>query len=144
MRFAIRKLCVSPSDGCMAQWQYSRSVRLNQINSSPGREVSLQLDAEPGKRSLVLGVNGFGNLAGVIGAQLYRPKYRPHYLPPFYGTLGFVAAALAGYTAYRFTLMKVNRRKLRIMGEKTTHEVEQERTDMTRYADKKWTFIYGL
>jgi hypothetical protein len=65
-------------------------------------------------------------------------------LPPFYATLAFVAAALAGYTAYRFTLMKVNTRKLRIMSEKTTDEIEQERTDMTRYGDRKWTFIYGL
>lgn len=31
-------------------------------------------NAEPGKRSLVLGVNGWGNLAGVIGSQLYRPE----------------------------------------------------------------------
>ncbi|KAH7362699.1 major facilitator superfamily transporter [Plectosphaerella cucumerina] len=99
---------------------------------------------EPGKRSLVLGVNGFGNLAGVIGAQLYRPKYRPAYKVPFYGTLGFVAAALAGYVAYRFTLVRVNARKRRIMSGKTLEEIDSERTDDTRYADKKWTFIYGL
>ena len=35
---------------------------------------------EPGKRALVLGVNGFGNLAGVIGAQLFRESYAPEYL----------------------------------------------------------------
>jgi MFS family permease len=31
----------------------------------------------PGKRALVLGVNGWGNLAGVIGSQLYRPEHAP-------------------------------------------------------------------
>ncbi|KAG9256930.1 major facilitator superfamily transporter [Emericellopsis atlantica] len=99
---------------------------------------------EPGKRALVLGVNGFGNLAGVIGAQLYRPKYKPDYHIPFYATLGFVALALAGYLAYRFTLQHVNRRKLKTMSDKTEEEIQCERTDNTRYADRKWTFIYGL
>jgi hypothetical protein len=55
-----------------------------------------------------------------------------------------VAAALAGYVAYRFTLVRVNARKRRIMSGKTLEEIDSERTDDTRYADKKWTFIYGL
>jgi hypothetical protein len=99
---------------------------------------------EPGKRALVLGVNGFGNLAGVIGSQLYRSKYAPDYLIPFYGTLGFVAAALVGYTTYRFTLEAVNRRKRSILTTKSEEEIEAERSDDIRYADRKWTFIYGL
>ena len=35
---------------------------------------------EPGKRALVLGVNGFGNLSGVIGSQLFRSSYAPAYM----------------------------------------------------------------
>ncbi|KAK2025017.1 major facilitator superfamily transporter [Colletotrichum zoysiae] len=99
---------------------------------------------EPGKRSLILGLNGFGNIAGVIGAQLYRAKYKPDYKIPFYITLGFVAVALMGYLSYRFTLATVNQRKLEIMRHKSQEDIEKERTDETRYADKKWTFIYGL
>ncbi|TKW48658.1 putative transporter, partial [Colletotrichum tanaceti] len=99
---------------------------------------------EPGKRSLVLGLNGFGNISGIIGAQLYRAKYKPDYKIPFYATLGFVAAALVGYLAYRFTLAAVNRRKLEIMRHKSQEDIEKERVDGTRYADRKWTFIYGL
>jgi hypothetical protein len=99
---------------------------------------------EPGKRSLVLGVNGFGNLAGVIGSQLYKKRYAPKYLLPFYVTLGFVAFALSGYTAYRFTLDAVNRRKMAIVADKTIDEIQAERMGTTRYADRKWTFIYGL
>jgi hypothetical protein len=99
---------------------------------------------EPGKRSLVLGVNGFGNLAGVIGSQLYKKRYAPNYLLPFYVTLGFVAAALSGYAAYRFTLKAVNRRKQAILEGKTIDEIYSERMDNTRYADRKWTFIHGL
>lgn len=75
---------------------------------------------------------------------MYRPKYRPGYKIPFYGTLAFVAAALAGYVAYRFTLAHVNARKMRTISEKTAEEIDFERIDDARYADKKWTFIYGL
>jgi hypothetical protein len=99
---------------------------------------------EPGKRSLILGVNGFGNLAGVIGSQLYKKRYAPDYLLPFYVTLGFVAAALSGYTAYRFTLRAVNHHKQAILDGKTIDEICSERMENTRYADRKWTFIYGL
>ncbi|KAJ6274785.1 major facilitator superfamily domain-containing protein [Bipolaris maydis] len=99
---------------------------------------------EPGKRSLVLGVNGFGNLAGVIGSQLYKKKHAPRYLTPFYATLGFVAAALAGYTAYRYTLKAINAKKLAMTNSMSTEDVEAERLDRTRYADAKWTFLYGL
>lgn len=99
---------------------------------------------EPGKRSLVLGFNGFGNLAGVIGSQLYKKRYAPQYLLPFYVTLGFVAAALVGHVSYRFTLQAVNRRKLRILAGKSAAQIEAERLDGTRYADRKWTFLYGL
>jgi hypothetical protein len=99
---------------------------------------------QPGKRSLVLGVNGFGNLAGVIGAQLYRKRFAPRYLVPFYATLGFVAAALAGYVAYRFTLESVNKCKRAILADMSAEEVHAERVHDTRYADRKWTFIYGL
>lgn len=99
---------------------------------------------EPGKRSLVLGVNGFGNLAGVIGSQLYKKRYAPKYLLPFYVTLGFIASALVGYTAYRFTLEAANRHKKAILAGKSVEEIHVERADNTRYADRKWTFLYGL
>lgn len=99
---------------------------------------------EPGMRALVLGVNGFGNFAGVIGSQLYQSKYSPGYKLPFYATLGFVAAALLGYLSYRFTLAAVNRKKQRKLRAMTPQEIEFERTDDTRYSDKKLTFTYGL
>jgi hypothetical protein len=99
---------------------------------------------EPGKRALVLGVNGFGNLAGVIGSQLFRKSYAPKYLVPFYATLGFVAVAILGYTAYRFTLAAVNKRRQARLDRMTYEEIVLESTSDKRYADKKITFIYGL
>jgi hypothetical protein len=97
-----------------------------------------------GKRALVLGVNGWGNLAGVIGSQLYRPEYAPQYRKPFLVTLGFVVAALFGFWAYRAALQKVNRRRAAIMNSKTPEQIETERADDLRYADRKWTFVYSL
>jgi hypothetical protein len=98
----------------------------------------------PGKRALVVGVNGWGNLAGVIGSQLYRPEYAPGYRVPFLVTLAFVAAALAGFLAYRATLQAVNRRRAAIMRSKSAEEIEVEMSGDARYADRKWTFAYGL
>ena len=100
--------------------------------------------AEPGKRSVVMGVNGFGNLAGVVGSQLYKKRYAPRYLTPFYATLGFVVAAFVGYVAYKFILKAANAKKREISSGKTADQVEAERLDGTRYADAKWTFLYGL
>lgn len=96
----------------------------------------------PGKRLIVLGVNGWGNLAGVIGSQLYRPEYAPSYRRPLFATLGFVAAAFVGYVAYRFTLQAVNRRRAEMRRALTP--AEMERMDMARYADRKLSFVYGL
>ncbi|KIW72077.1 hypothetical protein PV04_00298 [Phialophora macrospora] len=99
---------------------------------------------EPGKRALVLGVNGFGNLSGVIGSQLFRKSFAPDYLTPFYVTLAFIAVALAGYLAYRFTLAAVNKRRRAKLARMTPAEIEDEKTNPRRYADKKYTFMYGL
>ncbi|KAF7715437.1 MFS-type transporter [Penicillium ucsense] len=99
---------------------------------------------EPGKRSLVLGVNGFGNLAGVIGSQIFRSKYAPRYLVPFYATLGFISFALVGYIAYRIMLKRVNVYRARKIATWTLADIQAERMDNKRLGDKKYTFVYGL
>ncbi|EHK27172.1 uncharacterized protein TRIVIDRAFT_34355 [Trichoderma virens Gv29-8] len=99
---------------------------------------------EPGKRTLILGANGFGNLAGIIGSQIFAAKYGPSYKTSFYVTLGIAIVALLGYTGYRFALAAANRYKKEKMAQMTPEELERERTDHTRYGDRKYTFIYGL
>ncbi|KAJ5454872.1 uncharacterized protein N7458_005828 [Penicillium daleae] len=98
----------------------------------------------PGKRALVIGVNGVGNLAGVIGAQLFRSNYGPTYLVPLHATLGFVGFALVGYAAYRFTLRAVNNHRARKISMWSELDFENERLDDTRLGDKKYTFVYSL
>ncbi|KAI5468164.1 major facilitator superfamily domain-containing protein [Mariannaea sp. PMI_226] len=99
---------------------------------------------EPGKRTLILGANGFGNLAGIIGSQIFAAKYGPSYKTSFYVSLGIAIVALLGYTGYRFGLAAANRYKRGKMAQMTEEELERERTDKTRYGDRKYTFIYGL
>ena len=52
--------------------------------------------------------------------------------------------ALLGYLACRYILAAANDKKLAILSTMTEEEIEIERTNTTRYADKKWTFLYGL
>ena len=98
----------------------------------------------PGKRSLVIGVNGFGNLAGVIGSQLFRSEFGPTYLVPLHATLGFIAFSLVGYIAYRFTLRAVNKYRLRKISTWSELDIENGRENDLRLGDKKYTFVYSL
>ncbi|KAK4173065.1 putative transporter [Triangularia setosa] len=97
-----------------------------------------------GKRALVVGANGLGNLAGAIGSQLYRAEYAPGYKLPLVVTLGFVGVALTGFVAYRYTLRAVNARRAAIRKLKSAEQIETERVDTARYADRKWVFVYDL
>ena len=89
-------------------------------------------------------MNGFGNLSGIIGSELFQSKYGPRYLLPFDVTLGFIGAALVGYLSYRYTLLAVNKWRTQQMRGWTEADKEGERLSETRYGDKKYTFTYGL
>lgn len=104
----------------------------------------LTVNLEPGKRSLVLGFNGFGNLSGIIGSELFQPRFAPRYLIPFYATLGFIVTSILGYIAYRYTLWAVNKLRMKKMEGWTEDEKEVECISNERLGDKKYTFMYGL
>ena len=75
---------------------------------------------------------------------MYDAKYGPHYRTSFFITLGIAIVSFLGYLAYRFTLAFVNRYKRKKLAQMSPEDIHRERTDNTRYADKKVTFIYGL
>lgn len=83
-------------------------------------------------------------MAGIIGSELFQAKYAPRYLIPFYATIGFIATSLVGYLAYRYTLLAVNKSRMRKMEGWTEDETEHENLSNERYGDKKYTFMYGL
>ncbi|KAK5457989.1 hypothetical protein LTS15_004068 [Exophiala xenobiotica] len=99
---------------------------------------------EPGKRTFVLGINGWGNLGGIIGSELYKPKYGPDYHFPLKVTAGLIGVAWVGYAAYHFELKFANKYKARKVAQMTPAEIEEENRSEKRYADRKWTFVYSL
>ncbi|KAK1775122.1 MFS general substrate transporter [Copromyces sp. CBS 386.78] len=71
----------------------------------------------PNKRALVLGINGWGNLAGVVGSWVFRidsdhgqGKRGDGYKKPLLITLGFVGIAIMGYWAYTEVLRWENKK----------------------------------
>lgn len=99
---------------------------------------------EPGKRAIVLGINGWGNLGGIIGSELFLAKYGPTYVWPLKVTTGLIAVSFVGYAAYYFELRLWNRYKAKKIANMTPEEIEEENRNDVRYADKKWTFVYGV
>ncbi|KAF2738790.1 MFS general substrate transporter [Polyplosphaeria fusca] len=82
----------------------------------------------PGKRTLLLGINGWGNLAGVLSALLFKPKYaKTGYIIPFWWTLGCVGIAAAGYVLFLRNLQAENRKRkeLLLSWEEEDREVER-------------------
>lgn len=121
----------------------------------------------PGKRAVVLGINGWGNLAGVFSSLLFRPKFAPDYLIPFYVTLVCVLISWLGFALFRAILVQENRRRRRILAHWHDNDVEEERINGLgpletsglrrrimeiagidnvegRQGDDKMTFVYGL
>jgi hypothetical protein len=58
--------------------------------------------------------------------------------------LGFVGAALVGYTVYRRILQWENGRKRKWGEGRSVEEMEGERVSGRRYGDGKMSFMYGL
>ncbi|KAL1297033.1 hypothetical protein AAFC00_004624 [Neodothiora populina] len=82
---------------------------------------------EPGKRAVVLGINGWGNLAGVFSAMLFSPSYEKEgYVTPFYITTFCVLFAFVGFMAFRTLMVIENSRRERIVISWSDAEVERE------------------
>ncbi|KAF2703328.1 MFS general substrate transporter [Pleomassaria siparia CBS 279.74] len=84
----------------------------------------------PGKRALLLGINGWGNLAGLFSAVLFQPKYaKDGYIIPFWWTLVCVATAAAGYLLFWRKLKSENARRKALIAEWDDEDVERERIE---------------
>lgn len=89
---------------------------------------------EPGKRAILLGINGWGNLAGVFSALLFTPDDdRGDYGRGFAVTLVCVVAAFAGFVGFRVGLVRENRWRRRIVG--GWSDAEKEREDLLGNVD---------
>jgi len=84
---------------------------------------------DPGKRAILLGINGWGNLAGVFSALLFKPEdEKEGYVRPFIVTLACVVASFAGFIAFWVLLVRENRWRDEVT--QNWSENEKQREDM--------------
>jgi hypothetical protein len=81
---------------------------------------------ETGKRSIVLGINGWGNLAGVFSSLLFHPSYAPTYIFPFIVTLILVLISFTGYAIFHKAILSVNSKRRALLETWSEAEVEAE------------------
>lgn len=82
---------------------------------------------EPGKRAILLGINGWGNLAGILSALLFTPADESTgYVRPFIVTFICVVAAFAGFIAFWILLVRENKWREDVMKGWTEGERERE------------------
>ncbi|KAF2032413.1 MFS general substrate transporter [Setomelanomma holmii] len=95
----------------------------------------------PGKRALLLGINGWGNFAGVIAAILFRPKYAESgYIVPFWWTLASVTVSALGFLLLRRRLQAENTRRQAILSRWSEEAVALEHAEGTGplAQDRSW------
>lgn len=96
-----------------------------------------------GTRSIVIGLNGYSNIAGVIAGQLYKSKYAPSYNFPLKITMILISFGAAGYTTMRCIYMFVNKKRAKTTATWTLEQVEEEFRNSKRRGNRKLTFVYG-
>ncbi|KAF2502864.1 MFS general substrate transporter [Lophium mytilinum] len=99
----------------------------------------------PGKRAVLLGINGWGNLAGVFSALLFKPKYQKEgYITPFWWTLVAVSVAAAGYVVFWLNLRRGNEARMALVRSWDADDVEAERRDGRGPVGRKRGVALGL
>lgn len=84
---------------------------------------------EPGKRAILLGINGWGNLAGVFMALLFTPEDEKNgYIRSFVVLLICSLISLSGFVAFRIFLIQENRFRDNVI--RSWSEEEKEREDI--------------
>jgi MFS family permease len=82
----------------------------------------------PGKRALLLGINGWGNLAGCFMSVLFRPEDRDSgYSRSYRALLACAGASLVGFLAFRQLLVWENRWRANVLRGWSGEELERER-----------------
>ncbi|KAM3415893.1 hypothetical protein BST61_g9394 [Cercospora zeina] len=84
---------------------------------------------EPGKRAMLLGINGWGNLAGVFVSVLFTPSdKKTGYARSFSILLVCVLASLAGFAAFWFLIVRENKWRRDVL--RSWSDDEKEREDL--------------
>ncbi|USW48590.1 Putative major facilitator superfamily, MFS transporter superfamily [Septoria linicola] len=84
---------------------------------------------EAGKRAILLGINGWGNLAGVFMSVLFTPEDKDTgYIRSFSVLLVCVLMSLAGFAAFRFLVVRENKWRHDLL--RSWSDEEKEREDL--------------
>jgi hypothetical protein len=97
-----------------------------------------------GTRSIIIGINGYSNLAGVIAGQLFKVQYAPSYNYPLHATMIMIAVGMVGFLAIRGAYMYTNRWRANKTIGWTEQQYREEAKSGVRRGDQRYTFVYGL
>lgn len=97
-----------------------------------------------GPRSLIIGINGYSNIAGVIAGQLFKAQYAPSYGFPLKVTMILVSVGMLGFLAIRGLYMYTNNWRARKIADWEELQIAAEdRGENGRRGDQRWTFVYS-
>ncbi|KAK8104982.1 transporter [Apiospora kogelbergensis] len=97
-----------------------------------------------GSRSVILGVNGWSNVAGVIAGQIFKDKYAPRYEVPLIITICIMVAGACGLVFIRFMYQLENKKRAREIANWDEQRFAEESASQVRRGDQRHTFMFGL
>ncbi|KAI7286869.1 hypothetical protein KC345_g920 [Hortaea werneckii] len=90
-------------------------------------------------RSVIMGVNGWSNIAGVIAGQIFKSRYAPRYEIPLIVTMCLMAFGMCGLMFVKTMYIRENKLRGRVIEQ----QFATEATSPERRGDQKRTFMYG-
>ncbi|KAI6889627.1 hypothetical protein KC359_g291 [Hortaea werneckii] len=94
-------------------------------------------------RSVIMGVNGWSNIAGVIAGQIFKSRYAPRYEIPLIVTMCLMAFGMCGLMFVKTMYIRENKRRARVIETWDEQHFAAEAVSTERRGDQKRTFMYG-
>ncbi|KAF6793454.1 allantoate transport protein [Colletotrichum sojae] len=96
-----------------------------------------------GTRSVVMGVNGWSNIAGVIAGQIFKSRYAPRYEVPLIITMIIMACGIFGLVFLKYMYRLENKKRAREIATWDEAQFAAEAVSEERRGDQRLTFMYG-
>jgi hypothetical protein len=92
---------------------------------------------------LIIRINGYSNIAGVIAGQLFKAQYAPSYGYPLKITMILIGVGMLGFVGIRTAYMYENhRRSKQIASWDEEQRRAEEGGENGRRGDQRWTFMF--
>ncbi|KAI9148221.1 putative transporter [Paramyrothecium foliicola] len=95
-----------------------------------------------GTRSVMMGVNGWSNIAGVIAGQIFKSKYAPRYEVPLIITIIIMACGICGLVFIKFMYRLENKKRAREIANWDDADFTAEAASTERRGDQRRTFVH--